>query len=38
VLDAAAAAWTAHRISEGLAQSLPEPPELVEGYPVAIWF
>lgn len=38
VLDAAAAAWSAHRVSTGMAQSLPEPPEMVEGYPVAIWY
>jgi predicted RNase H-like nuclease len=38
VLDAAAAAWSAHRVATGVAQSLPEPPEIVEGYAVAIWF
>jgi predicted RNase H-like nuclease len=38
VLDAAAAAWSAHRIATGQAQDLPNPPEMVDGYPVAIWF
>jgi predicted RNase H-like nuclease len=38
VLDAAAAAWSAHRIATGIARSLPEPPEILDGYPVAIWF
>lgn len=37
VLDAAAAAWSARRILAGVAKSLPDPPELVDGYPVAIW-
>ena len=37
LLDAAAGAWSAHRIATGTARSLPEPPELIEGYPVAIW-
>jgi predicted RNase H-like nuclease len=36
VLDAAAAAWSAHRIANGTARSLPDPPEIVDGYPVAI--
>ncbi len=38
VLDAAAAAWSAHRIATGVAQSLPEPPEVVNGHLVAIWY
>lgn len=38
VLDAAAAAWTAQRIWSGTARSLPDPPELVEERPVAIWY
>ena len=38
VLDAAAAAWSAHRIASGTAASLPDPPELVDDYPVAIWY
>jgi predicted RNase H-like nuclease len=38
VLDAAAAAWSANRISLGIATSLPNPPEVVDGHPVAIWY
>jgi predicted RNase H-like nuclease len=38
VLDASAAAWTAQRILSGEAKSLPDPPEEVDGYPVAIWY
>jgi predicted RNase H-like nuclease len=40
VLDAAACAWTAARIQRGagFAVSLPDPPQLVEGYGVAIWY
>ncbi|UQA91886.1 DUF429 domain-containing protein [Streptomyces halobius] len=39
VLDAAAAAWTAHRIARGRARSLPDPPERdAGGCPVAIWY
>jgi predicted RNase H-like nuclease len=38
VLDAAAAAWSAQRIADGSAQSLPEPPERLEGRDVAIWY
>jgi predicted RNase H-like nuclease len=38
VLDAAAAAWSAHRILNDEAKSLPDPPEEVDGYPVAIWY
>jgi predicted RNase H-like nuclease len=38
VLDAAAAAWTAQRLAEGTAKSLPDPPESVDGRPIAIWF
>ncbi|MFI0717216.1 DUF429 domain-containing protein [Streptomyces inhibens] len=39
VLDAAAAAWTAHRITLGHARSLPDPPERdAGGRPVAIWY
>ena len=37
VLDAAAAAWTARRLSLGAARPLPDPPEEVDGYAVAIW-
>jgi predicted RNase H-like nuclease len=38
VLDAAAAAWSAHRIARGLAGSLPSPPEQLGGRAVAIWY
>ena len=38
VLDAAAAAWSAHRITTRKAKSLPDPPEVVDGRPVAIWY
>ena len=38
VLDAAAAAWSAHRIATGEARTLPDPPELVEGRAVAVWY
>lgn len=40
VLDAAAAAWSAHRIATGVATSILDPPERDEehGHPVAIWY
>jgi predicted RNase H-like nuclease len=38
VLDAAAAAWSAHRIALGCAGSLPAPPELVDGRHICIWY
>jgi predicted RNase H-like nuclease len=38
VLDAAAAAWSAQRIITGAAGSLLDPPEQIDGYPVAIWY
>lgn len=39
VLDAAAAAWSAHRIALGTAVSLPDPPQTTRhGLPVAIWY
>jgi predicted RNase H-like nuclease len=38
VLDAAAAAWSAHRIGLGTACTLPDPLEVVEGRRVAIWY
>jgi len=39
VLDAAAVAWTAHRIAAGTARSLPDPPERDDaGRAVAIWY
>jgi predicted RNase H-like nuclease len=39
VLDAAAAAWSAHRIGGGIAASVPDPPEINErGQQLAIWY
>lgn len=38
IVDAAACAWTAARIAAGTAQSLPDPPELIDGRAVAIWY
>jgi predicted RNase H-like nuclease len=38
VLDAAAAAWSAGRIGEGRASSLPDPPQIVDGRTAAIWY
>ena len=39
VLDAAAAAWSAHRIARGDAKSLPDPPQLNDrGQTIAIWY
>jgi predicted RNase H-like nuclease len=39
VLDAAAAAWSAQRIADGRAASLPHPPQRdPQGRPVAIWY
>lgn len=38
VLDAAAAAWSAHRIASGAARSLPEPPKILDRREVAIWY
>lgn len=39
ILDAAAAAWSAHRIATGAAESLPEPPDRdCDGQPMAIWY
>jgi len=38
VLDAAVAAWTAQRVSQGTARRLPDPPETFsDGLPCAIW-
>jgi predicted RNase H-like nuclease len=37
VLDAAVAAWTAHRYRAGAAVSLPDPPERIGDREVAIW-
>jgi predicted RNase H-like nuclease len=39
VLDAAAAAWSAARIAEGTAESLPgEPTQFIDDRPLAIWY
>lgn len=38
VLDAAAAAWSAHRIARGDAKSLPDPPRNDRGQTIAIWY
>lgn len=38
LLDAAAAAWSAHRIATGTARSLPPEPETLDGRSVAIWY
>jgi predicted RNase H-like nuclease len=37
VVDAAAVAWSARRIAAGTALTLPDPPEVGDGGPVAIW-
>jgi predicted RNase H-like nuclease len=38
VLDAAAAAWSAQRIALGIAETLPGPPEGVDGMTLCIWY
>jgi predicted RNase H-like nuclease len=39
VLDAAAAAWTAHRIAHDVAECLPDPPQRTDrGQSIAIWY
>ncbi|MGH2747451.1 MAG: DUF429 domain-containing protein [Actinomycetota bacterium] len=38
LLDAAAAAWSAHRIASGTARSLPPEPETIDERRVAIWY
>jgi predicted RNase H-like nuclease len=38
VLDAAAAAWSAQRIALGVAETLPVPPERVDGMTLCIWY
>ncbi|GAA0803342.1 DUF429 domain-containing protein [Spirilliplanes yamanashiensis] len=38
VLDAAAVAWTAHRVATKAAASHPDPPEQAAAGPVAIWY
>ncbi|WP_447925925.1 DUF429 domain-containing protein [Georgenia muralis] len=37
VLDAAVAAWSAHRYHRGEAVSFPDPPEMLDGIGAAIW-
>jgi predicted RNase H-like nuclease len=38
IFDAAAAAWSANRIALGEAHCLPDPPEVIMGREVAIWY
>lgn len=38
IVDAVACAWTASRIAAGAARPLPDPPELIDGRKVAIWY
>src|SRR5262249_5130611 len=38
VLDAAASAWSAHRIALGTARTLPDSPEVADGHQIAIWY
>lgn len=38
IVDAAAAAWSANRIALGEAECLPDPPDLIIGRRVAIWY
>ena len=38
ILDAAAVAWSAHRVATGTAQSHPSPPEEHAGSKIAIWY
>lgn len=38
ILDAAAVAWTAHRMATGKARSHPDPPEEYDGARIAIWY
>jgi len=38
LLDAAAAAWSATRIANGNALSLPRPPQVANGRQIAIWY
>jgi predicted RNase H-like nuclease len=37
VLDAAAAAWSANRIADGVARAFPNPPQRIGDRDVAIW-
>jgi predicted RNase H-like nuclease len=38
VLDAAAVAWSARRVALGVAESVPSPPEWIDGMEAAIWW
>jgi predicted RNase H-like nuclease len=38
LLDAAAAAWSAARIANGHALSLPDPAQVANGRQIAIWY
>jgi predicted RNase H-like nuclease len=38
VLDAGAGAWSAQRIALGIAETLPDPPERVDGMTLCIWY
>jgi predicted RNase H-like nuclease len=38
VLDAAATAWSANRIARSAARTLPDPPEIIDGRAVAVWY
>ncbi|GAB1645961.1 DUF429 domain-containing protein [Krasilnikovia sp. MM14-A1259] len=38
ILDAAAVAWSAHRMATGTAQSYPDPPEEADNTKIAIWY
>lgn len=38
IVDAVACAWTAARVAAGTARSLPDPPEVIDGRKVAIWY
>jgi predicted RNase H-like nuclease len=38
LLDAAAASWSAVRIADGSARSLPDPPQAKDGLRIAIWY
>ncbi|BFU46096.1 DUF429 domain-containing protein [Krasilnikovia sp. MM14-A1004] len=38
ILDAAAVAWTAHRMATNAAHSHPDPPEEADGAKIAIWY
>jgi predicted RNase H-like nuclease len=38
VLDAAAAAWSAERIAQGIAETLPDSPKRLDGKALCIWY